>query len=240
MELSGKTVLITGGAVRIGRALVKAVAAAGANVIVHYHESRQEAEELQRELSGSGVSVDLLQADFSQPQVIGELMRRALEFGPIDALVNSAAIFQKLDLDSTTLETWNLHLNINLTVPFLLSQAFWKARQGAEGRIVNILDWRALRPGADHLPYTTSKAGLGALTHALAVAMAPKVTVNGIAFGAILPPEGGPHAKDPLSGVPAGRWATLDEVGQTLLFLLSGPSYITGEIIYLDGGRHLT
>lgn len=239
MELSGKTVLVTGGAVRVGRAMVKAVAAAGAHVIVHYSGSRDEAEQLEQELTASGHTVHLLHADFRDPENASSLMRRALEFGPIYALVNSAAIFQQLDLESTTLENWTLHMNINLTAPLLLSQAYWKARQGAEGRIVNILDWRALRPGADHLPYTISKAGLSALTHSLAAAMAPAITVNGIAFGAILPPEGGPHAKDPLFGVPARRWATLDEVGQTLLFLLTGPRYITGEIIYLDGGRHL-
>jgi NAD(P)-dependent dehydrogenase (short-subunit alcohol dehydrogenase family) len=239
MGLNGKTVLITGGAVRVGRAMTQTVAAAGANVIVHYSGSQEEAEQLERELSSAGRSIHLLHADFSQPQAATDLMQRALALGPVDALVNSAAIFQKLDLESSTLETWNLHMNINLTAPFLLSQAFWKARQGAEGRIVNILDWRALRPGADHLPYTISKAALSALTRSLAAAMAPTVTVNGIAFGAILPPEGGPHAKDPLFGVPAGRWANLDEVGETLLFLLTGPGYITGEIIYLDGGRHL-
>lgn len=239
MDLNGKTVLVTGGAVRVGRAMVKAVVAAGANVIVHYSGSKDEADQLEQDLAPSGRAVHLLQADFSQPESAAGLIKRALEYGAVDALVNSAAIFEKLDLDSTTLETWNLHMNINLTAPFLLSQAFWRSRAGAEGRIVNILDWRALRPGADHLPYTISKAALSALTHSLAAAMAPNITVNGIAFGAILQPEGGSHVKNPLYGVPAGRWANLDEVGQTLLFLLAGPSYITGEIIYLDGGRHL-
>jgi pteridine reductase len=129
---------------------------------------------------------------------------------------------------------------VNLTAPFLLSQAFASnVEPENHGRIVNILDWRALRPGADHFPYTISKAALTALTSSLAVALAPNITVNGLAFGAILPPSDGAETEKILENVPAGRWANLDEVGEALLFLLNGPSYITGEIIHLDGGRHL-
>lgn len=241
MDLKGKTILITGAAVRVGRTMAKTVAQAGASVIVHYGGSEAEAASLKRELEALGATAHLLQADFSQPQEAASLIGRALEFGPLHALVNSASIFEKLDLESSDLESWQRHMDINLTAPFLLSQAFWKAakKNGAEGRIVNILDWRALRPGADHLPYTISKAALTALTQSLAVATAPKVTVNGIAFGAILPPADGGAAEGLLKRVPAGRWAELDEVGQTLLFLLAGPAYVTGEIIHLDGGRHL-
>lgn len=241
MDFKGKTILITGAAVRVGRTMAKTVAQAGASVIVHYGGSEAEAASLKRELEALGATAHLLQADFSQPQEAASLIGRALEFGPLHALVNSASIFEKLDLESSDLESWQRHMDINLTAPFLLSQAFWKAakKNGAEGRIVNILDWRALRPGADHLPYTISKAALAALTQSLAVATAPKVTVNGIAFGAILPPADGGAAEGLLKRVPAGRWADLDEVGQTLLFLLAGPAYVTGEIIHLDGGRHL-
>jgi len=131
-------------------------------------------------------------------------------------------------------------LAINLTAPFLLSQAFGKNLSNKiDGRIVNILDWRALQPGADHLPYTISKAGLAALTKSLAVALAPNITVNGIAFGAVLPPSDGGSIENILSLVPLPRWAEITEVEETLLFLLTGPKYITGEIIHLDGGRHL-
>ncbi|HEY4718293.1 MAG TPA: SDR family oxidoreductase [Anaerolineales bacterium] len=241
MDLKGKTVLITGGAVRVGRAMAKAIATAGGSLIVHYSGSEDEAMSLKSELTTLGVEVHLLQADFSKPEQASDLIEQGLTFGPLFALVNSAAIFQKLDLETSNLQNWQLHLDINLTAPFLLSQAFWKAARqtGAEGRIVNILDWRALRPGADHLPYTISKAALAALTQSLAIAMAPKVTVNGLAFGAILPPTDGGKTEGILKQVPAGRWAELEEVGQTLLFLLTGPQYISGEIIYLDGGRHL-
>ncbi|MCW5879127.1 MAG: SDR family oxidoreductase [Anaerolineales bacterium] len=237
--LEGKLVLVTGGAVRVGAALARAVVAAGGNLVLHYHSSADKAQTLQAELSASGVTVHLLQADLSDLQQAGELVQRASKLGPLYALVNSAAIFEDLDLDTSNLSAWQRHLDINLSAPFLLSQAFWRGRPAQQpGRIVNILDWRALRPAADHLPYTISKAGLAALTRSLAVAMAPQVTVNGIALGAILPPADG-EAPKLINQTPAGRWAELDEVGQTLRFLLTGPGYITGEIIHLDGGRHL-
>lgn len=145
-----------------------------------------------------------------------------------------------MTISSTDISAWERHLAVNLTAPFLLSQAFFKnLAPGNEGRIINILDWRALRPSSDHLPYTISKAALAALTRSMAVALAPRITVNGLAFGAILPPSDGAELKGIIDNVPANRWANLDEVGQALIFLLTGPSYITGEILHVDGGRHL-
>ncbi|OGO65566.1 MAG: hypothetical protein A2Z45_10415 [Chloroflexi bacterium RBG_19FT_COMBO_55_16] len=240
MSLQGKTVLITGGAMRVGRALTLAVARNGADVIIHYNHSQEQAKELQVEIQATGRTAHLLQADLSNPRRAAQLVTRALTFGPLFALVNNAALFEPLNLTNTNLENWECHLRINLTAPFLLSQAFARTiRPGEEGRIVNILDWRALRPGADHLPYTISKAGLAALTRSLAIALAPHVTVNGLALGAILPPSDQSAAEDILDQVPSARWANLNELGQALLFLLVGPAYITGEIIHLDGGRHL-
>ncbi len=241
MRLKGKNILITGAAVRVGNAMTKAVAEAGANVLVHYNSSESKARSLQSELASRGHTTHLLQADLSELGAAASLIERALAFGPLYSLVNSAAIFENRNLATTDLTSWQRHLEINLSAPFLLSQAFWSAHKttGDEGRIINILDWRALRPGPDHLPYTVSKAALAALTQSLAAAMAPQITVNGIAFGAILPPTDGGDISGLIKKVPAGRWATLEEVGETLVFLLTGPSYITGEIIYLDGGRHL-
>ncbi|MFN3491969.1 MAG: SDR family oxidoreductase, partial [Anaerolineales bacterium] len=127
---------------------------------------------------------------------------------------------------------------INLTAPFLLSQAF--AKQTTHGRIINILDWRALRPGADHFPYTITKSALASMTKSLAVALAPNITVNGLAMGAILPPADKPSPSEKIiESVPAKRWAEANEVEGALIFLLTCPTYITGEIIHLDGGRHL-
>jgi pteridine reductase len=168
------------------------------------------------------------------------LISQVRSYAPLYALINSASIFSPVDLASTTLDSWEAHFRVNLTAPFLLCQAFPSLIEpGGKGRIVNILDWRALRPGKDHLPYTITKAALAALTQSLAVELAPEITVNGLAFGAILPPSDGGETDGILEHVPAGRWAHLEEVGEALLFLLEGPEYITGEIIHLDGGRHL-
>lgn len=239
MSLEGKTVLITGGARRVGRALALAAAGAGANLVLHYHHSELEAQKLRDEIAGMGRQVRLLKADLENPKQIQELIDRAQAQAGLFALVNNASLFESRSWETTDLESWNRHLLVNLTAPFLLSQAFARALgPQAEGRIVNLLDWRVTRPGADHLPYTISKAGLAALTQSLAIALAPRITVNGLALGAILAPEAGIPEKL-LQHVPAGRLGTLDEVGQALIFLLGGPAYITGEILPLDGGRHL-
>lgn len=240
MSLDGKTVLITGAAKRVGRSLALAAARAGANVIVHYGNSVEDAESLALEIQRLDRQALLIQADLSKPEQAAGLVRRALEYGPLYALVNNASIFEALDWQSATLESWNRHLTVNLTAPFLLSQAFARGlAPGAQGRIVNLLDWRALRPGADHLPYTISKAALAALTRSLAQALAPQVTVNGLALGAILPPSDGGASDELMRSIPAGRWARLEEVEQALLFFLTGPDYVTGEILHIDGGRHL-
>jgi NAD(P)-dependent dehydrogenase (short-subunit alcohol dehydrogenase family) len=236
--LNGKTVLITGAARRLGRLFALACARAGAGVVIHHSNSSEEAEAVGKEINGLGSPAWIFQADFNDPQQAGNLIRLINEATPLYALVNSAAIFDSLSLEETSLEAWQQHLQINLTAPFLLSQAF--ARQAQPGaRIVNILDWRALRPGADHLPYTISKSALAALTQSLAIALAPDITVNGLALGAILPPSDGNKNPDILKNVPLKRWANQNEVEEVLLFLLTCPSYITGEIIYVDGGRHL-
>lgn len=240
MTLEGKTILITGAARRVGRAMALAAAAAGADVIIHHGQSAAAAQEAAAEIVQLGRRAWVLQADFADPIAAQGLMERAWELSPVFALVNNAAIFEPLALAQTTLEDWQRHQDINLTAPFLLSQAFaTHLAADASGRIVNILDWRALRPAADHFPYTISKAGLAALTQGLAVALAPRIQVNGLALGAILPPTDGSETGWVKRTVPAGRWADLDEVNQALLFLLDGPAYITGEILHVDGGRHL-
>ena len=240
MKLEGKTVLITGGAHRVGKALSLAVAGAGGDVILHYGRSASQAIETQAEIEKLGRTAYLLQADLNDANQVIPLMEAAFALAPLDALVNNASIFEPLSWQDASLESWNRHLMINLTAPFLLSQAFAKKLSlQKEGRIVNILDWRALKPGADHLPYTISKAGLAALTESMAQALGPASTVNGIALGAILPPSDGGSGDETVRGIPMPRWANLEEVQQTLLFLLAGPRYITGEIIHVDGGRHL-
>jgi pteridine reductase len=241
MGISGKTVLVTGGVRRVGRSLSLAIARRGANLILHFSHSVQKAEQTRAEVESLGVEAHLLQVDFNDLNQVSQLIPRAFEISPLYALVNSAAIFEPLVLNNTSLADWERHMKINLTAPFLLSQAFSRyLHPSQEGRIVNILDWRALRPGSSHLPYTISKAGLAALTRSLAVSLAPHVTVNGLALGAVLPPSDGGDTSLILERVPMQRWAELDEINDALLFLLEGPAYITGEIIHVDGGRHLS
>ena len=240
MTLAGRTVLITGSARRIGHSLALAVARAGGDVVLHFWTSRAEAESTRHEIEALGRRVVLLQADLADADQAAGLVARAAKDGPLYALVNNAAIFENLTWETTRTEDWERHLRINLTAPFLLSQAFARALPAGEGgRIVNLLDWRALRPGPDHLPYTVSKAALAALTRSLAAALAPRISVNGLALGAVLPPVDREVGDSPLASVPAGRWRPLEEVDQALIFLLDGPAPVTGEIIHLDGGRHL-
>lgn len=238
-SLLGKTILVTGAARRVGRLLALACGRAGADVILHHGHSLEEALTVQKEIASFGRRAWILPADLSNMDEVFRLISQANALSPLYALVNSAAIFEKLSLQDTTLEDWERHLSINLTAPFLLSQSF--AKHTSHGRIVNILDWRALRPAADHFPYTISKAALAAMTKSLAVALAPNITVNGLALGAILPPADNPSANEKMiEHIPAKRWSEANEVEEALLFLLTGPAYITGEIIHVDGGRHLT
>jgi len=238
--LNGKIILVTGAARRIGRALALACANAGADVIIHYGHSKQEASQVREEIKSVGRQAWIVQADLGKPDQIAGLISEAGKAGRLDGLVNNAAIFESKSVQDTILADWENHLAINLTAPFLLSQAFAKQiDENKTGRIINVLDWRALRPGADHFPYTISKAALAAMTKSLAVALAPNITVNGLALGAILPPSDKPTDKEILKVVPANRWGDLKEVKGALIFLLTGPTYITGEIIHVDGGRHL-
>lgn len=240
LSLFGKTILITGSARRLGKAFALAVAHAGGDLILHYGRSIAEANETKAEIEMLGRQAYLIQADLSDPAQTQTLLAEAISVSPLYGLVNSAAIFEPKSFDETDLASWNRHLQINLTAPFFLTQAFARSIPKSEtGRVVNILDWRALRPKNDHFPYTISKAALAAFTKAAAVALAPNITVNGLALGAILPPEGQTPQPHLIDQIPSKRWATLDETSQALLFLLAGPAYITGEIIHVDGGRHL-
>ncbi len=241
LPLLGKRILITGASRRIGKALAVASAQAGADIVIHYSTSLADAVAVADEIKSLGRKAFLIQGNLQDTASLPRLLEDAYQsLGGLDALVNNAAIFENLDWRTTTVEAWNRHLTVNLTAPFFLSQTFYQLLPSEkQGRIVNILDWRALRPKGDHFPYTISKAALAALTKSLAVSFAPRVTVNGIALGAVLPPSDGAETATLLEDIPAQRWAMLDEVTEALIFLLSGPAYITGEIIHLDGGRHL-
>ncbi len=217
-----------------------AAAKAGANVVIHHAHSPQEAQQLADEIRSYGRQAWTMEADLSDPNQCQSLIPSAFELAPISALINNAAIFHEIDLNATQLTDWNDHIQINLTAPFLLSQGFAKHyRSEITGRIINMLDWRALRPGKDHFPYTISKSALAAMTRSMALSLAPAITVNGIALGAILPPPGEDFSDSLIKNVPMRRWSSPDELGELIVFLLNAPPYITGEIIHLDGGRHL-
>ncbi|HHU36383.1 MAG TPA: SDR family oxidoreductase [Treponema sp.] len=235
-----KFVLVTGGAQRIGRSMALAIARSGRNVAIHYWQSQKEAESVRAEIEALGRKVLLLQADFSQPEQVQGVISRVLDHGTLVGLINNASIFEKIDWQKCSLDDWNRHMMVNLTVPFLLSQAFARALPSGEpGRIINMMDWRVFRPRSDYLPYSISKSGLAALTHSLAASFAPQITVNGLALGAVIAPVDGSEDESILDLVPSARRISLEEVNETLLFLLNGPATVTGEILYLDGGRHL-
>lgn len=242
MKLSGKIILITGAAKRVGKAMALSIAEAGGEVILHYNTSSAEAQQTQHEIQSLGAKCHLLQADLTDRTATQTLIERSIEISPLFALVNNASRYASLSLHETDLQTWDEHLEIHLTAPFLLSRAFAQHLNGSHGRIINMLDWQALRPNGTRFAYITSKAAMTSLTQSLAQALAPNITVNGLALGAILPPSEGEldEGKKLLEKIPAGRWATLKDVTDSLLFLLTGPDYITGEILHVDGGRHLT
>ncbi len=240
MLLKDKTVLVTGSAKRIGRIISLLAARQGADLILHYRSSKTAVESLAEEINNLGRKTHIFKADLSSPDQIQAFTENVFASHQVQILVNNASLFKNLSWRATDHNAWLEHQTVNLTAPFLLSQAFALAiPDGSSGRIINMLDWRALRPGADHFPYTISKAGLASLTRALAVSLAPAITVNGIALGAILPPVTGSASEEITNILPIPRWAEISELEETLLFLLTGPAYITGEIIHLDGGRHL-
>src|SRR5215216_949861 len=217
-SLNGKTILITGAARRLGRLFTLACARAGADVVIHHGHSDREAESLRNEIVEMGRQACVLKVDLGDSNQTRELIQQINKSTPLHAPGNSAAIFEPLSLEQTSIEDWERHLATNLTAPFLLSQVF--AKQAGEGaRIVNILDWRALRPGADHFPYTISKSALAALTKSLAVALAPNITVNGLALGAVLPPKDGNMNPEITKSIPGKRWSKENEVEDALLFL---------------------
>jgi pteridine reductase len=238
-SLEGKTILITGAARRLGRSFALACARAGADVGHPPRPFGQEADEVSGRDRGNGTQSMDLPGRFER-FIPGRILDSVCQCPPLCMLSSTARRSSSPSLETTSLDEWQRHLQINLTAPFLLSQAFAKqarAQSMQEARIVNILDWRALRPGADHFPYTISKAALAAMTRSLAVALAPDITVNGLALGAILPPSDGKKNPEIIKNVPLKRWAELDEVEEALLFLLTCPPISQAKsFIWMEAG----
>jgi pteridine reductase len=255
MELDEKVAIVTGGAVRLGRALALALAEQGARLVIHYGSSAGPAQETVTQIKAMGSHALAVQADLSQSGQAPSIVKRAVaHFGQVDILVNSAAIFEPGKWDDTTEANWDRHFAINLKSPFFLSQAFAKhvgperARVAGQsfwpsaraGHIVNIADWRGVRPGIGHVAYTLTKAALIAMTKSLALALAPNIQVNAIAPGMILPPPGQDQSylQRQAGQIPAQRVGSPQEIAKALLFLLRS-DFVTGELIFVTGGQHL-
>ncbi len=241
MEIRGKIALVTGAAHRVGRILALALAREGAHVAVHYGRSAEAAQETVARARSYGVRAEAFQADLTRPEAAGALFRQVQEtLGTPSILVNSAALFLPGTVRETTLENWERHMALNLRAPFLLIQAFARAVERGPGKIVNISDWRAAYPGRKYLAYTISKAALHTLTQMAAHELAPRIQVNALALGAVLPPPGKDEAylARLVERTPGGRPIRAEEVAQALLFLLQNDA-VTGEILFVDAGAHL-
>lgn len=241
MNPEGETALVTGGGARIGRVISLELARMECNVAVHYNQSRENARETVDELREMGVDACAVSGNFEHPDDLENVLDGARELGPVTILVNNASIFEHERFRETNEQLWDRTMDVNLKAPFLLCQLFDEQRPDREGRIVNMLDWRARRPRDDHFAYTVSQGGFAALTESLAVELAPDVNVNGVLPGPILPPEGKKEKElsHVIDSVPANRWGTPGEVANAVAFFIEGPDYITGELLTVDGGRHL-
>ncbi len=239
-RLAGQVALVTGGAVRLGRAIALALAREGCHVGVHYHRSAAAARATVRELRALGVEARASRADVSRPGDAWRLIRETLyHFGRLDLLVNNAGIFFRTPLERTTPAQWDRLLAVNLKGPFLVSQTAARAmlRTGA-GRIINIADVGGIRAWPSYIPYCVSKAGLLMLTRGLALALAPRVQVNCVAPGVALLPEGVPAAlrRRLRREVPMGREGDPQDVTAAVIFFATCPPYITGQVLCVDGG----
>ena len=241
--LSGRTALVTGGARRMGRHLARALAEQGADIVLHYLGSEFEASATVGELQKRGARVVLLQTDLGEAFLAEDLIYRAADAmeKPVDILINNAAIFGPGSAMETNTELWDEHHNVNLRAPFLLARALVDGLGDDDcGDVINLNDFRALKPCADNFAYSMSKWGMHGLTRNLALALAPKVRVNELALGAVMPPNpgSGEYAHTTKEEIPIGRFVTPDEVCSAMLFLLANKA-MTGETLNLDGGQNL-
>ncbi|HNS22915.1 MAG TPA: SDR family oxidoreductase [Sedimentisphaerales bacterium] len=237
--LAGRTALVTGAARRLGRAMVMALAEQGVRVVAHYHRSEQDAVTLCDEIRRAGGSAWRVQGDLADARKLEGVFRDAVaQAGPIDILINSASIFERDTLWDATEESVLLNLRIHAMAPLALARAM--ARQGGEGHVINLLDTRVTVYDKEHASYHISKRVLATLTRMLALELAPKIAVNAIAPGLILPPAGEDETYlERLSHCnPLHRHGGPADVVDAALFLLRS-RFITGQILYIDGGYHM-
>jgi pteridine reductase len=239
-----KVALVTGAAKRVGRAIALGLAELGFDVAFTYLSSEDEARELSTEIESGGRRAVTIRADLTRPDVAAEEVHRVVgvEFGRLDVLVNNASLYLKADLHEATPEMMRRLSAIHVEAPLLLCQRFESMLRHARGHVVNMVDLLAERPWPAYLAYCASKAGLWNLTLGLARALAPDVTVNGIAPGVVEWPDDYPQGEREkyLRRVPLGRAGTPEDVANVVRFLVTGGTYVTGQIIRLDGGRSVT
>lgn len=237
------TVLITGASRRIGRAIALDLAKAGWRIAVHYRHSRSEAETVVREIEALGGSAGAIAADLAREEDVSTLVPRCRELlGAPVCLINNASEFHVDSVVTATSETWDTHLDVNLRAPvFLARSLFLNLPDGAAGNVINIIDQRVWKLTPDFFSYTISKAGLWTATRTLAQALAPRVRVNAIGPGPVLKSI---HQTEADFAAEAQstllkRGPTPAEIAAAVRFILDAPA-LTGQMIALDGGQHLT
>lgn len=237
-----RTVLITGGARRIGRAIALALAADGWAVAVHYNASRPPAEALAAGIVRAGGRAVALDADLADEAAVAALVPRATAaLGPLGCLVNNASAFENDTVVTADRASWDAHLEVNLRAPFVLMQGFAaQLPESSAGAIINLLDQRVWNVTPYFVSYTVSKAALWTLTQTMALALAPRIRVNGIGPGPTLPSprQSAAQFERQCASLPLRRGTTPEEIATAVRFILAAPA-LTGQMIALDGGQHL-
>jgi len=244
-SLSGKVVLVTGGAKRVGAAIVRRLHREGANLMLHYRGSEREAKALREELNAARAnSVTLVEADLLDVPGLPEIVRNTVNhFDRLDALVNNASAFFPTPVGEMTPANWESLIGTNLRAPLFLSQAAAPHLKKTGGAIVNITDIHAERPLKSYVIYSVAKTGLAGLTRSLARELAPEVRVNGVAPGAIVWPEDGLWGdvtrQRIVSHTLLRRTGEPDDIARAVYYLIAEAPYVTGQIISVDGGRSI-
>jgi pteridine reductase len=242
MELRGRVALVTGAGRRLGRELARALARRGMTLAIHHHASSDGARGLRNEVIAAGGRAECFPADLTDPQAARALPGRVVDaFDRLDVLVNSAAVMHRLSFEETTPEQYDAILDLNLRSVFFCTQGAARALRSARGKVVNLADLAGLQPWPGFAAHSVSKAGVVMLTKVLARTLAPEVTVNAIAPGAVLVPEDYDAAeRERLArATPLGRLGSPADVVAALLYLLEGGDFVTGEVLTVDGGRLL-
>jgi pteridine reductase len=241
-SLTGKTVLITGGARRVGAAIARMLHGARANLVIHYRKSATEAASLADELNAARANSTLIfQADLLDLGKLPALVEFAVRsFGALDVLVNNASTFYPTKIGEITPQAWDDLMGSNLKAPLFLSQAAAPALKKSGGLIINLVDIHALRPLRHYTVYCAAKAGLHMLTRSLAKELGPEIRVNGISPGPVMWPEhGGDEAarKKIIQRTILQKMGTPEDIARTALFFAASAPFITGQILAVDGGR---